>query len=74
MIAPGPVCRRLVLQNESNGLARLKRYDLTHEAAGEALGVHKSTSSRYADGSVIPLMVELAIEAWQARWKRGRKS
>ena len=66
MIAPGPVCRRLVLQNESNGLARLKRYDLTHEAsAGEAFGVPKSTSS---------LMVELAIEAWQARWKRGRKS
>ena len=51
--------------------AWLKRHELTHEAAGEALGVHKSTSSRWADGSVvIPMTVELAIEALEARWRR----
>ena len=42
----------------------LERRELTHEAAGRALGVHKSTSKRYGDGSIkIPLSIELAIEA-----------
>ena len=55
-------------------IAWLERRELTHEAAGEALGVHKSTSSRWADGSVnIPRMAELAIEALEARWGNGRK-
>jgi hypothetical protein len=54
--------------------AWLQRHELTHETAGEALGVHKSTSSRWADGSIkIPRMAELAIEALEARWKTGRK-
>jgi hypothetical protein len=54
----------------------LVRHELTHEAAGRALGFHKSTSKRYADGSVpVPLVVELAIEALEARWRRPvRKS
>ena len=51
----------------------LERRELTHEAAGKALGVHKSTSSRYGDGSVEnPLTVELAIEALEARWQRAK--
>ena len=29
----------------------LERHQLTHEAAGKALGVHKSTSKRYASGN-----------------------
>jgi hypothetical protein len=50
----------------------LERRELTHEAAGRALGVHKSTSKRYGDGSItIPLSIELAIEALEARWRRG---
>jgi hypothetical protein len=48
--------------------AWLDWHELRHEAAGKALGVHKSTSKRYADGSVkIPLKIELAIEALEAR-------
>jgi hypothetical protein len=50
--------------------AWLERYELTHEAAGKALGFHKSTSKRYGDGSLeIPLSIELAIEALEARWQ-----
>ena len=45
--------------------------ELTHEAAGKALGIQKSTSKRYADGSIaIPRVVALAIEALEARWQR----
>jgi hypothetical protein len=45
--------------------------NLTHEAAGKALGIHKSTSKRFGDGSIkIPLTIELAIEALEARWQR----
>jgi hypothetical protein len=42
------------------------------KAPGEALGINKSTSKRYDDGSipVIPLSIELAIEALEARWKK----
>jgi hypothetical protein len=41
------------------------------EAAGDALGIHKSTSKRYDDESIeIPLSIELAIEALEARWQR----
>ena len=56
--------------------AWLERRALTHEAAGEALGVNKSTSKRYGDGSIkIPLSIELAIEALETRWQRtGRKA
>jgi Protein of unknown function (DUF1778) len=50
--------------------AWLARHELTHEAAGKALGLHKSTSKRYGDGSIaIPLSIELAIEALEARWQ-----
>jgi len=53
----------------------LDRHQLTHEAAGQALGVHKSTSKRYGDGSIkIPLTIELAIEALEARWRRARRA
>ena len=52
----------------------LERHQLTHEAAGKALGVSKSTSKRYGDGSIkIPLTIELAIEALEARWRRARR-
>ena len=52
--------------------AWLERRELTHEAAGRAVGVRKSTSKRYGDGSIkIPLSIELAIEALEARWRRG---
>ena len=52
----------------------LERHQLTHEAAGKALGVSKSTSTRYGDGSnKIPLTIELAIEALETRWRRARR-
>jgi hypothetical protein len=52
--------------------AWLARHELTHEAAGKALGFHKSTSKRYGDGSLkIPLSIELAIEALEARWQHN---
>ena len=45
----------------------LERRELTHEAAGRALGVHKSTSKRYGDGSITsPLSIELARGAGSA--------
>jgi hypothetical protein len=54
----------------------LKRRELTHEEAGRALGLSRATSSRYASGTTpIPKVVELAIEALEARWRGGgRKS
>ena len=52
----------------------LERHQLTHEAAGTALGVSKSTSTHYGYGSIkIPLTIELAIEALEARWRRARR-
>jgi hypothetical protein len=60
--------------NRTQYRAWLDRHQLTHEAAGKALGVHKSTSKRYGDGSMkIPLTIELAIEALEARWRRARR-
>jgi hypothetical protein len=54
--------------------AWLDRHELTHEAAGKALGIHKSSSKRYGDGSMkIPLAIKLAIEALEARWRRARR-
>jgi hypothetical protein len=54
--------------NQTTYRAWLNRRGLTHEAAGILLGVNKSTSKRYADGSnKIPLAIELAIEALEAR-------
>jgi hypothetical protein len=50
--------------------AWLDKRKLTHEAAGEMLGFSKATSSRYASGGIpIPRMLELAIEALEARWR-----
>ena len=47
------------------------RRALSHEAAGRALGVNRSTSMRYSDGTLeVPHVVELAIEALEARWRR----
>ncbi|MGO4677917.1 YlcI/YnfO family protein [Bosea sp. 2YAB26] len=44
--------------------AWLDLHALTHEAAGRALRVHKSTSKRYSDGTIeIPLTIALAIAA-----------
>jgi hypothetical protein len=52
----------------------LERHQLTHEAAGKALGVNKSTSKRYGDGSIkVPLTIERAIEVPEARWRRARR-
>ncbi|MGM4958123.1 hypothetical protein [Bradyrhizobium sp. 604_D8_N2_3] len=49
----------------------LEQHQLTHEAAGETFGFSKSTSSRYANDIIpIPRMLELAIEALEARWQR----
>ncbi len=53
----------------------LERHQLTYEAAGKALGVSKSTSTRYGDGSIkIPLTIELAIEALAGRADDGPNS
>ena len=54
--------------------AWMERHALTHEAAGAALGVHKSTSYRYSEGSIErPLAIELAIEALETRWGKRVK-
>ena len=41
----------------------LERRELTHEAAGRALGVHKSTSKRYGAGVFGDLTAEGAFSA-----------
>ena len=45
----------------------LERRELTHEAAGRALGVHKSTSKRYGDGSI---RSPCRSSSPSRRWKR----
>ena len=54
--------------------AWLTQHELTHEAAGRALGFNRSTSMRYSDGTLeIPPVVALAIEALEARWRGKRR-
>lgn len=50
-------------------------YDLNLKTAGEALGLHEGSISRYRNGVIpIPTMAELAIETLERRWQaQGRR-